>query len=179
MTQERLATELVHKHGLKEGRTKSVPMSTSIKLVQAEEDQLLDREEYHYSELVGSLLYLSVCTRPDISQAVGVLARHMAKPSMEHWTAAKAVLRCIAGTLGCGITFRQTDIAVGGYSDADYAGDSDTRRSTTGFVFILERRSYQLEQQTAAYNGSLNHRSRVHGLSSGSQGGTLAQETAG
>ncbi len=137
MTQERLATELVHKHGLKEGRTKSVPMSTSIRLVQAEEDQLLDREEYHYSELVGSLLYLSVCTRPDISQAVGVLARHMAKPSMEHWTAAKAVLRYIAGTLACGITFRQTDTPVGGYSDADYAGDSDTRRSTTGFVFIL------------------------------------------
>ncbi len=137
MTQERLATELVHKHGLKEGRTKSVPMSTSIKLVQAEEDQLLDREEYHYRQLVGSLLYLSVCTRPDISQAVGVLARHMAKPSMEHWTAAKAVLRYIPGTLGCGITFRQTDTAVGGYSDADYAGDSDTRRSTTGLVFIL------------------------------------------
>jgi len=137
MTQERLATELVHKHGLKEGRTKSVPMSSSINLVQAEEDQLLDREEYHYSELVGSLLYLSVCTRPDISQAMGVLARHMAKPSMEHWTAAKAVLRYIPGTLGCGITFRQTDTAVGGYSDADYAGDSDTRRSTTGFVFIL------------------------------------------
>ncbi len=82
MTQERLATELVHKHGLKEGRTKSVPMSTSMKLVQAAEDQLLDREEYHYSELVGSLLYLSVCTRLDISQAVGVLARHMARPSM-------------------------------------------------------------------------------------------------
>ncbi len=137
MTQGRLATELVHKHGLKEGRTKSVPMSTSIRLVQAEEDQLLDREEYHYSELVGSLLYLSVCTRPNISQAVGVLARHMAKPSMEHWTAAKAVLRYIAGTLACGITLRQTDTPVGGYSDADYAGDSDTRRSTTGFVFIL------------------------------------------
>ncbi len=67
MTQERLATELVYKHGLKEGRTKSAPMSTSIRLVQAEEDQLLDREEYHCSELVGSLLYLSVCTRPDIS----------------------------------------------------------------------------------------------------------------
>ncbi|KAL0042590.1 hypothetical protein WJX79_004555 [Trebouxia sp. C0005] len=113
-------------------------MSTSIRLVQAEEDQLLDREEYHYSELVGSLLYLSVRTRPDISQAVGVLARYMAKPSMEHWTAAKAVLRYIAGTLGCGITFRQTNTPVGGYSDADYAGDPDTRRSTTGFVFILD-----------------------------------------
>ena len=137
MSQERLATELVHKHGLKEGKTKSVPMSTSIKLVQAGEDKLLDKEHYHYSELVGSLLYLSVCTRPDISQAVGVLARHMAKPSMEHWTAAKAVLRYIAGTLDCGITFRQSNTAVAGYSDADYAGDTDTRRSTTGFVFIL------------------------------------------
>ena len=61
----------------------------------------------------------------------------MAKPSMEHWTAAKVVLRYIAGTLACGITFRQTDTPVGGYSDADYAGDSDTRRATTESVFIL------------------------------------------
>ena len=137
LSQERLATELVHMHGLEEGKTKSAPMSTSIKLVQAGEDKLLDMEHYHYSELVGSLLYLSVCTRPDISQAVRVLARHMAKPSMEHWTAAKAVLRYLASTLDCGITFRQSSTTVSGYSDADYAGDTDTRRSTTGFVFIL------------------------------------------
>ena len=71
---ERYKARLVAKgFMLKEGRTKSVPMSTSIRLVQAEDNQLLDREEYHYSELVGSLLYLSSCTRPDISQAVGCL----------------------------------------------------------------------------------------------------------
>ena len=46
MTQERLATELVHKYGLKEGNTKSTPMGISTRLVQAEEDHLLDREEY-------------------------------------------------------------------------------------------------------------------------------------
>lgn len=45
--QERLATELVHKHGVKEGKSKSIPMSTPIKLVQAQEDNLLDQEEYH------------------------------------------------------------------------------------------------------------------------------------
>ena len=56
---------------------------------------------------------------------------------MEHWTAAKAVLRYIAGTLDQGITFRQTEAPVEGYCDADYAGDLDTRRPTTGFVFIL------------------------------------------
>ena len=88
MTQERLGTELVRRYGIKESKTKSVPMNTSIKLVQATEDSLL---EFPYSGLVGSLLYLSVCTRPDISQAMGVLARNMAKPSMEHWTAAKRV----------------------------------------------------------------------------------------
>ena len=61
----------------------------------------------------------------------------MATPSMDHWTAAKAVLRYIAGTLDLGTTFRQTSTAVEGYCDADFAGDLDTRRSTTGFVFIL------------------------------------------
>lgn len=85
---------------------------------------------------MGSLLYFSNCTRPDISQAVGVLARHMAKPGLEHWTAAKAVLRYMASTLETGITFKQTDSVVEGYCDADYAGDLDTRRSNTGFVFI-------------------------------------------
>lgn len=76
--------------------------------------------------MVGSLPYWSTCTRPDISQAVGVLASHMAKPSMDHRTATKAVLRYIAGTSRCGTTFRQINTLVGGYSDTDYAGDSHT-----------------------------------------------------
>lgn len=75
---------------MKESKTKSVPMSTSIKLEQVTEDNLLDREAFQYSELVGSLLYLSVCTRPDISQAVGVLAKYMHGKALDtcmakHW----------------------------------------------------------------------------------------------
>lgn len=136
MAQQRLATELVDKFGLKEAKPRSTPMNSSIRLTQAEESSILDKNTYRYSELVGSLLYLSVCTRPDIAQAVGALTRYMAKPSMEHWTAAKAVLRYIAGTLEQGISFKQTGAAVEGYCDADFAGDLETRRSTTGFVFI-------------------------------------------
>jgi hypothetical protein len=87
---------------------------------------------------VGSLLYLSVCTRPDISQAVGALARYMSCPTSAHYEAAKTVLRYIAGTPDYGITFGGCeDLYLQGYCDADYAGDIDTRRSTTGYVFML------------------------------------------
>ena len=87
-------------------------------------------------QLIGSLLKLSVCTRPDISQAVGVLARYMATPSMEHWIAAKGVIRYIAGKSKHNICFEKKS-SVEGYCDADYASDLPTRRSTTGFVYIL------------------------------------------
>ena len=136
-TQERLARELVGRYGLHEGKTKSIPMSTSTKLEPASEDNMLDKESYKYSELVGSLLYLSVCTRPDISQAVGVLSRYMANPSTEHWIAAKGVLRYIAGTLQTGILYGGGNSTMEGYCDSDYASDISSRRSTTGFVYIL------------------------------------------
>lgn len=99
---------------------------------------MLDISTHGYSQLIGSLMYLSVCTRPDIAQAVEALARHMAKPTVAHWQAAKGVLRYISGTANYGITFGGTgDIRLEAYCDADYAGDIDTRRSTTGYVFIL------------------------------------------
>ncbi|PSC67111.1 Retrovirus-related Pol poly from transposon TNT 1-94 [Micractinium conductrix] len=65
----------------------------------------LDTQTHSYSALVGSLMYLSICTRPDIAQAVGALARHMANPTTDHWTAAKTVLRYLTGTPDIGITF--------------------------------------------------------------------------
>ena len=60
----------------------------------------------------------------------------MAKPSMEHWIAAKGVIRYIAGKSKHSICFEKK-ASVEGYCDADYASDLPTRRSTTGFVYIL------------------------------------------
>jgi hypothetical protein len=82
-------------------------------------------------------MYLSVCTRPDISYTVGALARFMSCPTTTHWQAAKGVLRYLAVTKSHGITFGGGTSEMLGYCDADYAGDLDTRRSTTGYVFIL------------------------------------------
>jgi hypothetical protein len=91
-----------------------------------------------YAQLVGSLLHLSGCTRPDISRAVGALSRHMAHPTAEHWAAAKDLLRYVKGTAALGITYGEKECAVG-YGDADFAGCLDTRRSTTGVVFLVHR----------------------------------------
>ncbi len=114
-------------------KASDVPLSPSLVLCKNDGDPVEDP----YSELIGSLLYLSVCTRPDIAQSVGALARYSSAPKTPHWRAAKGVLRYLAGTPALGITFGAGQRGLQGYADADYAGDHDTRRSTTGYVFTL------------------------------------------
>ena len=80
LSQELMTTELVAKYGLSDGKVKNVPLSPSIRL-STEEGEPIDQGKYPYSQLVGSLLYLAVTTRPDIGFAVGVLARHMSCPT--------------------------------------------------------------------------------------------------
>ena len=138
ISQSSMTQDLVTKFSLNEAKPKTTPLSASLKLSKSDGELLQGQDKHNYSELVGSLLYLSVCTRPDIAQAVGALSRFMACPTTVHWQAAKGVLRYLAGTTDMGITF--TSAASGelqGYCDADYAGDIDTRRSTTGYVFVL------------------------------------------
>ena len=135
LSQRKLTKELLGRHSLAAGKPRGVPMPQGTKLTR--EGELLDTSKFRYSELIGSLLYLSVCTRPDISQAVGALARYMAAPTVEHWQAALGVVRYLAGTEGLGIIFGGSEVTLEGYCDADYAGDTDTRRSTTGYVFMM------------------------------------------
>ena len=91
-----------------------------------------------YEYAVGSLLYAQTCTRPDISFAVAMLGRYQSNPGMEHWKAAKKVMRYLQGTKDYMLTYRRSDqLEVTGYSDADFANCLDSRKSTSGFVFML------------------------------------------
>jgi len=105
------------------------------------EEERTDMKTVPYSELVGSLNWLATSTRPDIANAVGTLCRFISNPGRQHWTAAQRVLRYLSGTSEFGLRFsisNSDDISsLYGYSDADWAGDPDTRRSTTGFVFTV------------------------------------------
>eukprot|EP01018_Ginkgo_biloba_P015565 Gb_28681 [translate_table: standard] len=96
-----------------------------------------------YASAVGSLMYAMVCTRPDIAQAVGVLSRFMANPGHEHWVVVKRVFRYLQGTLKYSICYHgdflgdQHSVDIQGYVDSDWAGDANSRRSTSGYVFRL------------------------------------------
>ncbi|KAJ9506890.1 hypothetical protein QJQ45_002417 [Haematococcus lacustris] len=132
---ERYAASVVDRFGLADARPKATPLSTSEQLVR-EGEVVLRMGEHSYAELVGSLMHLAVCTRPDIAHAVGLCAKYMAAPTQQHWQTLHGVLRYVASTVSYGLAFGGAEGLVG-FCDADFAGDLDTRRSTTGFVFTM------------------------------------------
>ena len=86
-----------------------------------------------YAPTIGSLMYVMVATRPDISHAVGVVNRFMHNPGRSHWN---IVLRYLAGTKDHDILFGSNSTSgVVGYTDSDFAGCVDSRKSTTGYCF--------------------------------------------
>ncbi|RVW75984.1 Retrovirus-related Pol polyprotein from transposon RE1 [Vitis vinifera] len=91
-----------------------------------------------YQSLVGALQYLTI-TRPDIAHAVNSVSQFLHAPTIDHFLAVKRILRYVKGTLHFGLTFRPSTIpsALVAYSDADWAGCPDTRRSTSGYSIYL------------------------------------------
>jgi hypothetical protein len=95
-----------------------------------------------YASAVGILMYEMVCTRPNIPHAVGVLSGYMSKPGKEHWKIVKRVFMYLHGTTSYGLCYQGRPILdrvlfIHGFVDADWAGDLDSRRSTSGYVFKL------------------------------------------
>ena len=92
-----------------------------------------------FQRLVGSLLFLQTCSRPDISFAVLLLSQHCSSPEPRHFAAAKRVLRYLKGTRSYRLHYggASQDLPLSGLSDADWAGDKKDRASTSGFVWSL------------------------------------------
>ena len=110
-------------------------VDVSSKLVKATGDEV-SVDQPLYQSAVGSLMYLSVCSRPDIAYAVNTLAKFSSKPTQKHWPAVKRVFRYLNGTAEYGILFKkgESEECIG-YSDSDWAGDQDDRKSTSGYIF--------------------------------------------
>nr|GEY83420.1 retrovirus-related Pol polyprotein from transposon TNT 1-94 [Tanacetum cinerariifolium] len=95
-----------------------------------------------YANAVGSLMYLMVCTRPDIAYAVSIVSRYLANPAKNHWEAVKWILKYLRGTTNVGLIYgtnRDNHMDVTGFVDSDYAKDPDKGRSITGYEFLVQR----------------------------------------
>ncbi|KAE8999256.1 hypothetical protein PR002_g18510 [Phytophthora rubi] len=117
-------------------------METKARLVPAGDDESVD-SSYDYRGALGMLMYLATCTRPDLAYALGQLSRFVSKPTTKHVGALKRVLRYLVGTTEYGIRYLKgpadgnAAIVLQGFCDSDWASDSETRKSTSGFVFTL------------------------------------------
>lgn len=135
LTQQRYILDLLQRTNMMHAKPMSSPMSAAHTLSLFAGDPLPDATEYRST--VGALQYLSL-TRPDISFAVNKVCQFMHRPTIPHWQAVKRILRYLKATLTHGLTLRRTHTTnLEAYSDADWAGCPDDRKSTSGYCVFL------------------------------------------
>ena len=133
-------------------RTPAVPGTVLTREMQPKTDQEKDNmKSVPYLEALGCLLYLAICTRPDISFAVSELAKFANNPGREHWEALKRVMRYLKGTMEYGLSYGKGHLRLYGYADANYARCPDTRRSRYGGLAMIN-------------NGAVDWRSKMQSI---------------
>jgi hypothetical protein len=119
----------------------------SVDMSPSTDEEKAELENVPYKSVVGSLLYAALGTRPDIAHAVNEISKFMENPGHEHWVAAKRILHYIKGTVNKALVFDAKDSLTGGilnisaYSDSNWAGDINDRKSTTGYIVQLGKSS--------------------------------------
>ncbi|KAJ3676254.1 hypothetical protein LUZ60_003666 [Juncus effusus] len=140
VSQEAYAKDILKRYKMEDSNPVATPMELGAKLSKFEGGEIVDVSKYR--SLVGSLRYLT-CTRPDIAYSVGVVSRFMEEPRYSHWKAIKRILRYIRGTESLGLYYSKTnEYKLVGYSDSDWCGDVDDRKSTSGYVFYIGDTSF-------------------------------------
>ena len=141
LVQSQYTRDVLERFGMSNCSIKTTPACPSINLCKSmspeNDEEREEMMEVPYLEALGALLYLSTCTRPDISMAVSELSKFSSNPGMEHWKGVKRVLRYLAGTIDYGLMYGGDDQRLMGYVDASYARCVDTRRSRYGGLLLL------------------------------------------
>jgi hypothetical protein len=132
--QQKYALDLLQRFGMVDCKPAPTPFQSGVTLSASCSSPRINPSLYR--QLIGSLLYLTH-TRPDISFAVGLVSRFSQDPHESHWKAAKRILRYIQGTTNFGIQYSSGASQLVGFTDSDWAGSVDDRKSTSGFVYCL------------------------------------------
>jgi len=124
---------ILERFGMKDCNPVSTPMEMNCKLRRNDDANVT---KLPYKELLGSLMYLMLCTRPDLCFAVGYLSRYQDNATDEHFAHLKRVLRYLKDTASMKLVYkRSAELPLVGYADSDWANDLDDRKSTSGFLF--------------------------------------------
>ncbi|XP_026440520.1 uncharacterized protein LOC113339470 [Papaver somniferum] len=111
------------------------PLEEKLKLTKDGSGELMNSTDF--KGLVGYIRYLTA-TRPDIMYAVGLVSRFMKSPRQSHLQDAKRILKYVKGTTSMGIFYSVSeDPKLVGFTDSDWVGDTEGRKSTSGYVFQL------------------------------------------
>ncbi|CAN6445582.1 unnamed protein product [Victoria cruziana] len=102
-------------------------------------EEKMHMSKVSYSNAIGRLMYLIMCTRPDICHAVGMVSRYQSNPGREHWKAVKRIMQYLKGTEDFALCYQGGSTKIEGYTDADWGGDPDERKSTSAYVFLLNK----------------------------------------
>ena len=154
---------LLDKYGLTDANPVSTPMDPNVKLdmdVKNEEQSETDTHPnigHGYAQLIGSLMYLALATRPNISFAVNRLAQFTLNPKAIHWTAVKRIFRYLKLTKNGNLTYGGNDAEINNtdlnfFCDANWGNGSD-RKSISGYITIIARGAVawsSKKQQTVA-----------------------------
>ena len=140
LLQDTYIQKILENFQLDKSNTYQSPMEeTTLQQLTPYEGDATKQEIFQYQSAIGSLQHLSIQTRADISFATGALARFNHNPSPLHWKAVQRVMKYLHGTKLLGVSYEATgteELNLHGYSDADFAGDIATRKSTAGYVFF-------------------------------------------
>jgi hypothetical protein len=134
LCQKKYVTDLLHRTGMLGSKPAHSPCSSTSKLSKYDGEPFLDPLEYR--SVVGALQYYTL-TRPNLSFAINKLCQHLQAPTSTHWIAAKRVLRYLKHTANHGLLYSKGSLHLQAFSDSDWAGNPDDRRSTSGFGGFL------------------------------------------
>lgn len=137
LTQERYAADILKRVNMQLCKPVKTPLNVTEKLSITSGTRLEVEDSTKYRSIVGALQYLTL-TRLDLSFSVNKFCQFLHSPTITHWEAVKRILRYVQGTIGLGLTIKRSNsMLVSAFSDADWAGCPDDRRSTGGFAVYL------------------------------------------
>ncbi|XP_071678597.1 uncharacterized protein [Lolium perenne] len=136
LRQRKYALEILARAGMLKCTPVTTPMASSERLCSTDGDLLSSEEATQYRSMVGGLQYLTM-TRPDLSFVVNKVCQYLHEPRTPHWSAVKRILRYVRHTVDSGLLLRSSSSTLlSAFSDVDWAGNMDDRRSTGGYAIF-------------------------------------------